>query len=236
MVWLVAQRSWKGYVWPLPAAIGAYATLAYVEPTATLGASTTPTPTPIAYFASFAAFAAAVADDALPAGLRYVAYDPEKWSATPLNEQQDPVTYLRAFTELANAHGLGSVLVPARDLMLVTGGICVKRQGETLSQAFLRCDIAAGSVGADYFVVQGAPVEVSPSTYQSLVRAVSAQVQEQSPGTAVLATVNPARAPISSLATLLQSTRPYVSGYEVNCTPATVETAAELMALVDNSA
>jgi hypothetical protein len=229
-LWLVAHRGPEGYEWPLPPALGARADLAFVQPTATVAAGSTTAP--VAYFSSLASFAGAVAGRALPPACRHVAYDPERWAETPSEEQRDPVASLRAFTALAHRHGLRSVLVPARDLALVPGGACAKRRGETLSRAFVRCAVAAGSTGADYFVIQGARVAAAHETYRWLLGQVSKQVRRESPRTTVLATVNPAADDVRRLAALLRSARGEVRGYEVNCTPSAVGSAVELMSLV----
>jgi hypothetical protein len=229
-IWLAADQKWNGYVWPLPTSLAASASLAYVQPTQSVG--NTESPGPVAYFASYAAFAQAIEKQTIPAGIRYAAYDPERWSYTPLDEQREPINYMHAFTSLAHDHGLGSILVPGRDLMLVTGAACTKETGETLNQAFVRCDIAEGGNGANLFVTQAAPVQTTPAQYEWLVGSVSSQVRGESPSTTVLATVRPTSARSAALASLLKATEQDVSGFEVNCTPSTATTA---VALIDNA-
>ncbi len=58
-------------------------------------------------------------------------YDPENWSATPVNEQQDPVKYMTLFGQLAHANGLKVIQAPALDLGTVPGSVLPRQAGES---------------------------------------------------------------------------------------------------------
>jgi hypothetical protein len=178
-------------------------------------------------FTSYQAFADQLKSGPIPGQVQYVAYDPEKWNATPLREQLDPTTYMKRFTRLARRHDLQPIVAPGRDLLLVHR--CPRGRRERLDKAFVHCDLAAGGSGANTFVIQAAPEEASPAAYLSLVRQVSAQVRRSSPATAVLATVNVSLVPLQQLVHLVRSARRYVNGFEVNTAPSSLRTAVALI-------
>jgi hypothetical protein len=65
---------------------------------------------PTLAFASYITFRDAV----IPAGIRAVAYDNEKWAQTPVAEQNKPRAYTRYFRDLAHKRGLTFISVPGR--------------------------------------------------------------------------------------------------------------------------
>lgn len=180
-------------------------------------------------FTSYSAFRRELRAGAFPKGARYVAYDPEKWSKTPLQEQLRPRRYMERFTALARRHDLRTILVPGRDLLLVNGAGCRKSRGKTLDQAFVYCDVASGASGAQLFVVQSAPEETDAQAYISLLRRVSRQVRRASPTTTVVATLATGGVPLARLVRLADRALRYVDGFEVNTSPSTVRTTSELM-------
>jgi hypothetical protein len=202
-------------------------TVLYLVRSAT--AATTPAQGDAELFTSYAAFATAAASGGIPHGLRYVAYDPEKWTTTPTDEQLAPRRFMRQFTSAAHRRGLRSIVVPGLDLLLAPGAPCAKHRGTTLDQAFVRCDLATGGEHADDFVVQGAPVETTPARYESLVRNVARQVHRVSRATEVLATLATAHDSLGRLVSLAKRVRRYVQGFEVNTSPTQLPTAVRLM-------
>jgi hypothetical protein len=58
----------------------------------------------------------AIANHTVPAGTAYVAYDNENWSLTPLNEQQQPGTYMADFVATAHQNGYKAILMPSTNL------------------------------------------------------------------------------------------------------------------------
>jgi hypothetical protein len=106
-------------------------------------------------YTSYAQFASDVANHAISSGYQWVMYDPEMWSSTPLNEQQNPAQYLQMFGQLAHANGYKVIESPARDLASVPGAACPMQPGDNLDRWFIRCNIAgAAAANADIVVIQ----------------------------------------------------------------------------------
>ena len=72
-------------------------------------------------YTSYAQFNSDIASGAIRYPYKWVMYDPEDWSATPVNEQKNPVKYMTLFGQLAHAHGLKVIQAPALDLGTVPG-------------------------------------------------------------------------------------------------------------------
>lgn len=161
-----------------------------------------------------------------------VAFDPEKWSRTPLAEQRHPVKAMQAFIALAHRHHLGSIVAPGRDLSLAPGAPCAKFTGETLDQAFLACGLTFGAVGATYLVLQAAPEESTQSTYVDLVREVEQQLHLASPHTHLLVTLSTGMLGLGPLASLARRTLEYASGLEVNTSSSGLPVARKLLSEV----
>ena len=109
-----------------------------------------------------------------------VIYDPEDWAQTPAAERNSPLAAMHRFTRLATRWGYGPILAPGRDLALAGHG-CAKREGEHLDQAYLRCGLPSGAEGAEMFVVQAAPVELSLDHLHALLRGARRQLRRHSP-------------------------------------------------------
>ena len=69
---------------------------------------------PTERWTSEARFAADAVAGAILSYIRVAHYDNEKWSATPLVEQEHPSLYEKAFCQVAHAHGLLCATGPAR--------------------------------------------------------------------------------------------------------------------------
>jgi hypothetical protein len=127
-----------------------------------VGASLTVSPvpagfstTPVLQYTSYKQFASDVQSGAITYPYHWVLYDPEDWSQTPPNEQQDPGTYLRLFGQLAHAHGYRVIEAPARNLGLVAGSACPKLSTETLDQWYVRCNVAGMAAAySDVYLLQ----------------------------------------------------------------------------------
>lgn len=106
-------------------------------------------------YASYAQFASDVQNGAISSSYKWVLYDPEMWSQTPLSEQQNPALYMKLFAQLAHANGYSVIEVPARDLAQVPGAACPQLPGENLDHWFVRCNMAgAAAAYSDVFVLQ----------------------------------------------------------------------------------
>src|SRR4029077_3883837 len=120
-------------------------------------------------YTSYAQFAADIASHAIAPTYSWVMYDSEYWSATPLNEQQNPALYMQKFGQLAHANGLKVIEAPGRDLGLVPGSACPQTPGENLDHWYLRCNIpAAAASSADLLVVQDQVNTTNPAEFDFL--------------------------------------------------------------------
>ena len=72
--------------------------------------------TPVLAYTSYARFSSDIRSGAIRYPYKWVMYDPENWSATPVSERQAPVKYMTLFGQLAHAHGLKIIQAPALDL------------------------------------------------------------------------------------------------------------------------
>lgn len=174
---------------------------------------------PTERFTSYAALRRALARHAIPETVHWLAYDPEYWSLTPLEEQRSPGRYMRLFARTAAAHGYRTILVPGRDLFLLQGTRCSKHQGETLDQTFVRCDLPAAARFVPVFTIQGAPEEGRPRELRRFVRASAREARRANPSVVVLVTLGigaPGGADVSRLARTARAVLPFVDGFELN--------------------
>jgi hypothetical protein len=188
---------------------------------------------PTADYTSFAAFAADLAAGRLPKADHAVLYDIEKWSATPTDEQQNPRAYMDSFARLARAHGLLPILAPARDLVLVPGGSCVKRAGESVSDAYLRCGLAGADAHAAVLVVQSQAEQSDPAAFRGLLAQAVRQARAGNPGISVLGQLATAPlgrpAPLAGILAAGRSVAPLVQGFSLNLRAADAPVAEGLL-------
>ncbi len=143
--------------------------------------------TPALKYESYARFRYDVTNGKIDRSIRAVIYDPEKWTLTPVAEQENPREYLRRFSRLAHRYGYYAITTPSRDLMAVASAVCRRRSRETLSGAFLRCNIGGAAARyADMYEVQAQVHENDPTTYRSFVQATAAQARAANPRVVVL--------------------------------------------------
>jgi len=136
-------------------------------------------------FTSYAQFEAAVENGAMDEGTQTVLYDPEAWSATPVDEQQAWDTFSAKFVELAHRHGLSAVVAPALDLVPV-----VDRNGRgPFPSRYLaqRIPALAAASGADAIVIQAQSLEDDRYEYADFVRSAADQAWKVNPEVAVFA-------------------------------------------------
>jgi hypothetical protein len=164
-------------------------------------------------------------------------YDPENWSQTPTAEKKNPGKYMRLFCELAHANGYVCVTTPSRDLMQVTKAVCAKRSGETLSEAYLRCNIPeAAALYADAYQIQSQVHENDPATYRWFVEAALNKARAVNPAIGVLAGLS--TSPFDYVATpemlfaAWSSTRDIVDGDFFTVNSAEVGMATEFLRMV----
>jgi hypothetical protein len=188
---------------------------------------------PTRIYTSFATLAKDLAAGYVPQSVHAVMYDPEKWAATPVDEQRNPRTYMVRFSQLARAHHLMAILAPARDLVLVPGGSCVKRNGENLNQAYIRCRLATAVTQAGAFVIQSQANQFDVPVFHRFVAFAGKQARAANPEVAVFAQL--ATSPIGQQATVHQmaaaarSVAAIVDGFSLNIRRADIPTARGLL-------
>ncbi len=154
-----------------------------------------PGATPALSWPSYASFAAAVALDSIPPGIRTVMYDPEGWAATPLAEQRDPARFMRAFATLAHREGYTVILTPQPNLTSVPGGVCLHRSGESITAAYLRCGLPAEAARVgDVVDIQAQFLEGDAPAYEAVVTAATRQARSADPRVIVVAHLSTAYA------------------------------------------
>ncbi|MCI0634893.1 MAG: hypothetical protein L0206_13385 [Actinobacteria bacterium] len=125
-------------------------------------------------WASYARFADDVASGAIPDDVRVAMYDPESWEATPLAERLDPLGSIRAFCDLARAHGYFVLITPHPNLVEVPGSEHAPRGDETREAAYLRSGITEVSAeNAEAIETQAQKLQRDPTAYRDLVAATA---------------------------------------------------------------
>ena len=153
-------------------------------------------------------------------GVKFVVDDLEDLGIAPAAEQRDPIPAMKGFARAADTHGYQPVLIPGRDLMLVSGAMCSKQRGHTISQSYLRCGLPEAAAYAPIYVIQSAAVETNLSALRQLVREGAAQARKANPHVTVFATLsvspNGALVPYTAVIQAARMIRPYVQGFEMN--------------------
>jgi hypothetical protein len=165
--------------------------------------------TPVLNYTSYAQFASDISSGAITYPYKWVMYDPEDWSQTPVNEQQDPVKYMELFGQLAHAHGFKVVEAPAMDLCSVTGTNYPRLSGETCSQWYTRVNIAgAAATNGDIFVLQDESNTTNLSQYVSLYTSAAAQASAANSGVSVYSEVSTANGTAAQMTAATESISP----------------------------
>ena len=137
---------------------------------------------PALKYESYARFESDLKNARIDPSIRAVIYDPESWSYTPDPEKRDPRTYVRLFAQLAHRYGYYAITAPSRDLMQVPGAVCGKISGETLSAAFVRCNVAgAAAQYVDAYEVQSQVHENDPARFRWFVQITGIQAHAANP-------------------------------------------------------
>jgi hypothetical protein len=191
---------------------------------------------PVALFTSYARFVRELRGRAIPPDVRAVAYDPELWQATPPDEQADPLRYMTLFARAAHRRHYLVILMPGRDLLLRTDGRCVKQQGETLDQAFIRCDLAASARYAQIFEIQCAPDEFDPAGLRRFVQASASRARAANPSAVLIATLSTQtggrRVAAATLTGVERAISPFVDGIQLNVAPGATAVAVSFLRAV----
>jgi hypothetical protein len=175
---------------------------------------------PAETFFSSAGLEAAIDHHQVIPGVKFVADDLENIRIAPAPERRNPIPALKHFAKNANANGYRPILVPGRDLMRVPQAVCSQQPGDTISQAYLRCDVPAAAAYAPIYVIQSSAVETNLPALRQLVQQGAARARKANPNVIVLATLsvspNGAYVPYTAAVKAALEIRPYVQGFAVN--------------------
>ena len=170
--------------------------------------------TPVLTYTSYAQFAANIKARAITYPYKWVMYDPEDWTATPVSEQQNPVKYITLFGQLAHANGLKVIQAPALDLAYVTGSLLPRQPGESANHWFVRVNLAGKAAAAgDIFQLQNESNTTAGGQYAYLFNATEAQAQAANASVKVFSEVSTVNGTAAQMATAAQSISP--DGYYV---------------------
>jgi hypothetical protein len=165
--------------------------------------------TPVLAYTSEAQFASDISGHAISYPYKWVMYDPENWTATPVNERQDPVRYMTLFGQLAHANGLKVVLAPSLDLGAVTGSVLPRNPGESVNQWYLRVNIAGKAAAAsDIYVLQNESNTTLGGQYAYMYNTAQSQAQTANASARVFSEVSTMNGTADQMATAAQSISP----------------------------
>src|SRR5207247_3323756 len=80
-----------------------------------------PQVTPAEMFFSSAELQAAISHHRMIPGVKFVVDDLEDLGIAPAVERKEPIPAMKGFAHAADVHGYQPILIPGRDLMLVSG-------------------------------------------------------------------------------------------------------------------
>jgi hypothetical protein len=165
--------------------------------------------TPVLTYGSYARFESDIDGGKITYPYKWVMYDPEKRSTTPVSEQQNPVKYMTLFGRLAHAHGLKVIQAPALDLGSVAGSVLPRHQGESLDQWYIRVNIAgAAAAGGDNFRRQDEANTTSGGQYAYMFNTTEGQAQAANPNVQVYSEVSTVNGTAAQMAAAAQSISP----------------------------
>ncbi len=153
-------------------------------------------------------------------GVKVVVDDLEDLPTTPSAELRAPMPAMKGFADAAHTNGYQPILVPGRDLMLVSGAMCAQRRGNTISQAYLRCGLPAAAAYTPIYVIQSAAVETNLGALRQLVQQGVAEARKANPRVTIFATLsvspNGTYVPSTAVVRAAEAIRPYVQGFAMN--------------------
>jgi hypothetical protein len=179
-------------------------------------------------YASYAQFASDLQNGAISPNYKWVLYDPEMWSQTPVSEQQNPALYMKLFGQLAHANGYSVIEAPARDLAQVPGSVCPQLPGENLDHWFVRSNIAgAAAAYSDVFVLQDQVNTTNLTEFGYLYNTTRGQALAANPQVQVDAEVSTNYGTPDQMAAAAQSVS--ADGYYINATTPTIAQADQFL-------
>ena len=188
--------------------------------------------TPVLSYTSYAQFSSNIQSGAIKYPYRWVMYDPEHWSKTPVSEQQNPVRYMTLFGQLAHAHGLKVIQAPALDLAYVAGSVLPRNRRESGNQWFVRVNIAGTAAAAgDIFLLQDESNMRAMAQYTSLYNTTATQARAANPNVKAFSEVSTDNGTTAQMVTAARSISP--DGFYVAAAgniPATVQFFSQMKA------
>lgn len=194
----------------------------------TVGGSTSPS-SPLAHsqiladYTSYAQFSRDIANNAIDPTVHWVMYENEGWSATPADEQLQPLIYEQKFAQLAHANGFKVILAPAQDLVPGFNQIAFA-DGTTYAQAFVSYFAPVTARYADIWLVQAQPYEATSfrftNSYFNLLQSAALAARSMNSHTLLFAGLS--GADTTSTSNLYQdwvATRSLVAGYWLTLSP-----------------
>lgn len=177
---------------------------------------------PTMRFTSEALLAQTLARNALPRGVRAVAYDNEDWSLTPADERLEPIHYYRLAARLAREHGLQFVATPGwvpGYHGIVTRGASSRPTAAAIVPAIAACANVVDIQAQEY------RLESSPSQYLAWVRPIAIAARHANPDVIVVSglSTNPLGGPVTSqqLVRVARASQGVVQGWWLNLPPLT---------------
>ena len=178
--------------------------------------------TPVLSYSSYAQFASDIANGNISFPYQWVLYDPEEWSATPVNEQQNPIKYMTLFGQLAHANGLKVIMAPALDLAYVQGSVLPRLRGESGPAWYTRVNIAGAAAAAgDIVTVQNESQTTNLSAYDSMYNTAAGEARTANPNVQVFAEVSTLNGTPQQMTTAAESITP--DGFYVAAPNATTQ-------------
>jgi hypothetical protein len=175
---------------------------------------------PVTPFQAFGELQAAIQQRTLAADIKGVLYDYEKWQFTPIEEQRNPLPYVKQASELVRGEGLRFLTSPSANLVKVMAPETGPSDPE-IFESYLRLGIAAhGARYADAYVAQGQRALQSTEVFAYFIQQAAAQARRANPNVEVIGNLstNPLgrRATVDDLIRAIDATREFVDGYWMN--------------------
>ena len=168
-------------------------------------------------FHDYQQIAGAIASGSIPSYVKLLLYDDEKWSSTPVPQQQQPFAYEAQAEALAHRHGLGLIFTPAANLSVM---LSTAYTNATKYLGYTSLGIASQAAPhADVLEIQ-AQQDEGTSGFGGFVSSSVHQAQGANPHALILVGLTTS-APNQIITPQLlvndyTTTRPLVSGYWLN--------------------
>jgi hypothetical protein len=176
-----------------------------------------PDATYVLSFASYRQMQKAFDARSIPSNIKYILYDNEKWAATPIPEQDQPIRYAGQAEKLAHQHGLGLIFTPAANLSTV---LDTTYDNDTKYTGFISLKIPAEAAPVcDLLEIQAQQAE-GLSYFNNFVGEAVSQARAANPRVVVLLGLT-TKAPAQNVTSELllrdyDTTRTLVAGYWIN--------------------